>query len=77
MNRRRLPPSAYTVTWVSALPIESAAAAEMLDEEHDDPRSHGSNIDQYDFGRIGDHNVVMARLPSGQMGNSSAAAVVA
>ncbi|KAL2368978.1 hypothetical protein RJ035_004831 [Blastomyces gilchristii] len=77
MNRQRPPPSAYTVAWVSALPIESAAAAEMLDEEHDDPRSHGSNIDQYVFGRIGDHNVVIARLPSGQMGNSSAAAVVA
>lgn len=76
MNRQRLPPSAYTVAWVSALPIESAAAAEMLDEEHHDPRSYGSNMDQYVFGRIGDHNVVMARLPAGQMGNSSAAAVV-
>jgi hypothetical protein len=26
----------YTVGWISALPIELAAAAEMLDEEHQD-----------------------------------------
>lgn len=47
----------------------------MLDEKHCDPRSHGSNTDQYVFGRVGNHNVVMARLPSGQMGNNSAADV--
>jgi len=70
-------PSAYTVAWISALPVESAAAVEMLDKKHDDPRSHGSNTDQYVFGQVGDHNVVMARLPSGQMGNNSAAAIVA
>lgn len=63
------------MAWVSALPLESAAAAEMLDEEHRDPRSHGCNADQYVFGRVGNHNVVMARLPSGQMGNNSAADV--
>jgi nucleoside phosphorylase len=64
------------VVWVSALPIEWAAATEMLDEEHCDPRIHGSNPDQTVFGRVGDHNVMMACLPAGQMGNSQAAAVV-
>lgn len=47
----------------------------MLDEEHGDPRSHDSNTDQYVFGRVGNHNIVMACLPSGQMGNNLAAAV--
>lgn len=75
MSQPRLLPATYTVAWVSALPLESAAAAEMLDEKHCDPRSHGSNTDQYVFGRVGNHNVVMARLPSGQMGNNSAADV--
>src|ERR1700760_2888617 len=77
MIQPRLPPSAYTVAWVSALPIESAAAAEMLDEEHHDPRNSATNSDQYAFGRVGHHNVVMVRLPSGQIGNSVSAAAVA
>jgi nucleoside phosphorylase len=75
MSRPRLSPAAYTVAWMSALPLESAAAAEILDEEHCDPRSHGSNSDQYVFGRVGNHNIVMACLPSGRMGNNLAAAV--
>jgi nucleoside phosphorylase len=75
MSQPRLLPATYTVAWVSALPLESAAAAEMLDEIHCDPRSHDTNTDQYVFGRVGNHNVVMARLPSGQMGNNSAADV--
>lgn len=75
MSRQRLASSAYTVAWISALPIESAAAAEMLDEEHDDPRDLVSNAAQYVFGRVGNHLVVMACLPSGQMGNSLAASV--
>ncbi|KAF3406919.1 hypothetical protein DPV78_000270 [Talaromyces pinophilus] len=76
MSQPRLLPATYTVAWVSALPLESAAAVEMLDEKHYDPRSHGSNTDQYVFGRVGNHNVMMARLPSGQIGNNSAANVV-
>ncbi|KAI7970590.1 hypothetical protein EIK77_004616 [Talaromyces pinophilus] len=75
MSQPRLLPAAYTVAWVSALPLESAAAAQMLDEKHCDPQGHGSNTDQYVFGRVGNHNVVMARLPSGQMENNSAADV--
>ncbi|KUL82145.1 hypothetical protein ZTR_10702 [Talaromyces verruculosus] len=55
MSQPHLLPAAYTVAWVSALPLESAAAAEMLDEKHRDPRSHGSNTDQYVFGRMGNN----------------------
>ncbi len=36
MARRHLRRDEYTVGWVFALPIEPAAAQEMLDEEHDD-----------------------------------------
>ena len=65
----------YTVGWVCALPIELAAAQEMLDEEHDTPPydAHDSNL--YTCGRVGEHNVVIACLPEGQTGTHSAAAV--
>jgi hypothetical protein len=49
----------YTVGWVCALPIELAAAQEMLDEEHITPEhnnAHDTNI--YTCGTIGKHNVV-------------------
>jgi nucleoside phosphorylase len=65
----------YTVGWVCALAVELAAAEEMLDEEHDTPgyNPHDTNI--YTCGKIGEHNVVIACLPEGQMGTNSAAAV--
>lgn len=65
----------YTVGWVCALPIELAAATEMLDKEHDlIPQDFGdTNI--YTLGQVGDHNVVIACLPDGQTGTNSAAAV--
>ncbi|KAN0074911.1 Quinonprotein alcohol dehydrogenase-like superfamily [Elaphomyces granulatus] len=62
----------YTVGWICALPIELAAAQEMLDEEHE-----GFDHDLYTLGRIGKHNVVIACLPKGQTGTNSAAAVAA
>ncbi|KAL3431833.1 nucleoside phosphorylase domain-containing protein [Aspergillus tetrazonus] len=53
----------YTVGWVSALPVELAAAAEMLDEEHPD-LPHDPNDDNiYTLGRIGHYNVVIACVP--------------
>lgn len=62
----------YTVGWICALPIELAAAQEMLDEEHD---IIDDNTCSYTLGRIGDHNVVLVTLPAGQTGTNSAAAV--
>jgi nucleoside phosphorylase len=72
---RRLRRDEYTVGWVCALPIELAAAQEMLDEEHDDLDQNANDSNIYTFGNIGKHNVVIACLPAGQMGTSSAAAV--
>ncbi|CAN9202124.1 unnamed protein product [Alternaria alternata] len=67
----------YTVGWVCALPVELAAAQEMLDEEHDTPRYDAHDTNLYSCGRVGEHNVVIACLPEGQTGTSSAAAVAA
>ncbi|KAF2626358.1 hypothetical protein BU25DRAFT_432165 [Macroventuria anomochaeta] len=65
----------YTVGWVCALWVELAAAEEMLDEEHDTPQCDAHDTNIYTCGRVGEHNVVIACLPEGQMGNNSAAAV--
>ena len=67
---------AYTVGWICALFIESVAARAFLDEEHATPDSvarHDNN--SYILGKIGHHNVVIAVLPDGEYGTSSAAAV--
>ncbi|CRG92733.1 putative WD repeat-containing protein alr3466 [Talaromyces islandicus] len=65
----------YTVGWVSALPIELAAAQEMLDDSHDTRFRNASDTNIYTLGRIGRHNVVIACLPYSQMGTNSAAVV--
>lgn len=65
----------YTVGWVCALPIEMAAAEAMLDSKHARlPRKEG-DPNTYTFGRIGEHNVVIACLPASQYGTNNAATV--
>ena len=66
----------YTVGLICALPIERAAAEGMLDEIHKFPPQRVSHDDNhYTFGRIGPHNVVVACLPTGMTGTTSAARV--
>jgi nucleoside phosphorylase len=65
----------YTVGWLCALPVELAAAQEMLDEEHETIHHNANDTNIYSLGRIGEHNVVIACLPEGQTGTNSAAAV--
>src|SRR6266566_1436063 len=75
MAKRCLRPEDYTVGWVSALPVELAAAAELLDEEHEDIPQDPNDTNLYTLGRIGEHNIVIACLPAGQTGTNSAAVV--
>lgn len=72
---RRLRHEDYTVGWVCALPIELAAAKEMLDEQHKPLERCGSDENIYDLGSIAGHNVVIVGL-QGRIGNNSAAVVV-
>jgi nucleoside phosphorylase len=72
---RPLPREAYTIGWICALPIELAAAQEMLDEEHGSPERDGHDENIYHLGSIAGHNVVIVCLPAGRIGNSPAAAV--
>lgn len=67
----------YTVGWVCALSIELAAAKTMLDEIDTPLPQASSDSNCYTLGRVGNHNVVIACLPAGQLGNNSAAIVAA
>ncbi|KAL6901688.1 hypothetical protein GGI43DRAFT_364600 [Trichoderma evansii] len=66
----------YTVGWICAICTEYIAAQATLDEEHERP-SYVAPADQneYTFGPIGNHNVVIAVLPNGDYGVESAAIV--
>ncbi|KAF4554160.1 Ankyrin repeat-containing protein 28 [Elsinoe fawcettii] len=66
----------YTVGWICALECEFFAATSMLDSE--DPRlSYKDQNDNntYQLGTIAGHKVVIAGLPDGQYGTTSAAVV--
>lgn len=76
MTQSRLRREDYTVGWISALPIEKAAATVMLDGPlHEAPVLPTYDQNNYTFGRIGVHNVVIACMPSGVYGTTSAAIV--
>lgn len=74
---RKLRREDYMVGWVCALPVELAAAQEMLDEEHDDLERDLQDNDEnlYALGSICGHNVAIVCLPAGRIGNNPAAAV--
>ncbi|OAL43741.1 kinesin light chain [Pyrenochaeta sp. DS3sAY3a] len=65
----------YTVGWICALPVELAAAQEILDEEHEDLDREDYDENVYSLGSIGGHNVVIVCLPVGRIGNNPAASV--
>jgi nucleoside phosphorylase len=65
----------YTVGWICALPVETAAAKLMLDKIHPPLPRLPMDQNAYIFGSIGEHNIVIASLPTGAYGNTSAATV--
>ncbi|KAL2834589.1 nucleoside phosphorylase domain-containing protein [Aspergillus pseudoustus] len=65
----------FGVGWICALPLEMAAARAMLDEVYDDLPVQPNDSNAYILGKIGNHNIVIACLPSGQYGLASAATV--
>lgn len=72
--------SEYAVGWIAALAHEGAAAVAMLDKKHPPPQHKHVNDDNiYTLGSIngpnGEHNVVIASLPAGRYGTTSAATV--
>ncbi|CAF3557114.1 unnamed protein product [Fusarium graminearum] len=69
-------PDSYVIAWIAALPIERAAAEALLDEEHAAPSGftrHQTDANVYTWGRVGEHNIVIASLSAGVYGTTSAA----
>ncbi|KAF5644568.1 multiple ankyrin repeats single kh domain protein [Fusarium sp. NRRL 52700] len=70
-------PSTYTVGWICALATELVAAKSFFDEEYKATLytqvPGDDNI--YSFGRMGDHDVVVASLPRSEYGIGPAASV--
>ncbi|KAF5495226.1 Lactam utilization protein lamB [Colletotrichum siamense] len=73
MAPKRVSARDFTVGWVCALPVELAAAEGIMDEQFAEIPSPSTDNNIYSYGRIKDHNVVIACLPAGHMGTSSAA----
>ncbi|KND90235.1 hypothetical protein TOPH_05254, partial [Tolypocladium ophioglossoides CBS 100239] len=68
--------SDYTIGWICAIATEYFAAQAFLDQRHEQPESVATNDNNdYTLGRIGRHNVVIAVLPLGEYGISTAAGV--
>lgn len=66
----------YKIVWICALPAEMAASLAMSDEQYESSTGRrGEQLDGYFFGRIGKHRVVLACLPAGIYGTTSAAVV--
>lgn len=68
--------NSYTVAWICALPLELAAAKFTLDELHPPVKQRPHDDNTYTLGRVGEHNVVIACLPSGSYGTTSATVVL-
>ena len=62
----------YTVGWICALPLEMAAAKAMSDEIHPTLPNPLDDHNTYTLGQIGVHNVVIACMPLGVYGTTSA-----
>lgn len=67
--------NAYTVGWVCALAKEQTAAMAMLDERHPNLPKPNNDPNAYTLGSISGHNIVIACLPMGKIGNNSGATV--
>ncbi|KAK4075733.1 hypothetical protein Trihar35433_2293 [Trichoderma harzianum] len=71
----RLHHDAYTIGWICALPVEAEPAGYLRDVPHIRLPNPPSDINTYTLGSIGKHNVAIACLPSGRIGNTPAATV--
>lgn len=70
------PRDAFQIGWICALPIEAAAATEMLDERFGFlEEQDAEDTNAYFLGRIGKHYIVITCLPADSFGITSAAIV--
>jgi nucleoside phosphorylase len=65
----------FTIGWICALSFEKSAAEVMLDKKYPSPPRVKNSSVLFTLGCVGPHKVVVACLPKGQPGLSSAAVV--
>ncbi|CAG7939677.1 unnamed protein product [Penicillium salamii] len=67
----------FRVGWIAALYKEYLAARQVLDVQYDDfeVSRHNGDLNHYTFGRVGNHYVVIASLPTGVTETHSASSV--
>jgi nucleoside phosphorylase len=75
MPANRLRHDDYPIGVICALAVEKVAFVAMLDEKHEPLQTPKDDENNYTFGRIRNHNIVVACLPAGLTGNNSAATV--
>jgi hypothetical protein len=69
---KNLRPDDFRVGWICAVQTEYVVACELLDEEYPAlPVNSTHDNDSYTFGRVSQHNVVVACLPKGKYGLTS------
>lgn len=69
-------PNDYTVGWICRPSVEAVAATVFLDERLEGPSTQDpDDTNNYKFGKIKHHYVVIATLPKGEYGISGAASV--
>ncbi|KAJ0413314.1 hypothetical protein BJY00DRAFT_319910 [Aspergillus carlsbadensis] len=66
-SRKALDADSYAIAWIAALPIERAAAAPTVFARHH------TDTNVYTWGRVGEHNIVIASLEAGAYGYTPAA----
>lgn len=76
MAERNIQHSDYAFTIICALSKELAAAKAMLDEIHPEPPPVNATQCAFTLGQIRSHNIVLACLPAGVYGTTSATAFV-
>ncbi|WZH40767.1 uncharacterized protein QYS62_001705 [Fusarium acuminatum] len=67
------PRSSYTVGILCALSLELLAVQALLDIKHQSPKYTRGDSNTYALGKMSDHMVVVACLPSGEYGTNAAA----
>lgn len=65
----------YAVGWICALPLEMTAAKAMLDIIYPNLPNPPNDHNTYTLGKMGAHNIVIACMPVGVYGMTSAAGV--
>lgn len=75
MTSKALTHRDYSVGWICALEEELIAAELVLDKKHPNIATPPEDPNRYGFGSIGGHNIAIACLPKGEIGNNPAATI--